>query len=102
MFEEVHAGGNRHNSKMGPGSRCARPGHESVRELRPHVPAEASVASEEPGPSSFIPMTRPPRFDPATVTDALAADRERALALMDVSRETLARLDRFVALLLDA
>jgi 16S rRNA (guanine527-N7)-methyltransferase len=31
---------------------------------------------------------------------ALAADRERALALTDVSRETLERLDRFVALLL--
>jgi len=31
---------------------------------------------------------------------ALAADRERALALVDVSRETLQRLDRFVALLL--
>ncbi len=30
----------------------------------------------------------------------LAADRERALALIDVSRETLARLDRFAALLL--
>jgi len=31
---------------------------------------------------------------------ALAADREQALALTDVSRETLRRLDRFVALLL--
>jgi 16S rRNA (guanine527-N7)-methyltransferase len=31
---------------------------------------------------------------------ALAADRARALALTDVSRETLQRLDRFVALLL--
>jgi 16S rRNA (guanine527-N7)-methyltransferase len=31
---------------------------------------------------------------------ALAADRERALALTDVSRETLQRLDRLVALLL--
>ena len=31
----------------------------------------------------------------------LSADRERALALTPVSRETLARLDRFVALLLD-
>ena len=31
----------------------------------------------------------------------LAADRERALALMPVSRETAARLDRFVALLLE-
>jgi 16S rRNA (guanine527-N7)-methyltransferase len=32
--------------------------------------------------------------------EALAADRARALALTDVSRETLERLDRFVALLL--
>jgi 16S rRNA (guanine527-N7)-methyltransferase len=31
----------------------------------------------------------------------LAADRDRALALTPVSRETLARLDRFVALLLE-
>jgi len=31
----------------------------------------------------------------------LAADRERALALSDVSRETLGRLDRFVELLLE-
>ena len=31
----------------------------------------------------------------------LTADRSRALALTPVSRETLARLDRFVALLLD-
>jgi 16S rRNA (guanine527-N7)-methyltransferase len=35
------------------------------------------------------------------VTTDLAADRERALALTPVSRETLARLDRFVELLLD-
>jgi 16S rRNA (guanine527-N7)-methyltransferase len=35
------------------------------------------------------------------VTTELAADRERALALTPVSRETLARLDRFVELLLD-
>ena len=34
-------------------------------------------------------------------TEALAADRERALQLIPVSRETLARLDRFVALLLE-
>src|SRR5581483_2875712 len=33
--------------------------------------------------------------------DALAADRARALALTPVSRETAARLDRFVELLLD-
>lgn len=35
-------------------------------------------------------------FDPAT----LASDREKALRLVPVSRETLARLDRFVGLLL--
>jgi 16S rRNA (guanine527-N7)-methyltransferase len=35
------------------------------------------------------------------VTTDLTADRERALALTPVSRETLARLDRFVELLLD-
>jgi 16S rRNA (guanine527-N7)-methyltransferase len=40
---------------------------------------------------------RPPRGD---VAAALAADREAALALVPVSRETLARLDRFVATLL--
>jgi 16S rRNA (guanine527-N7)-methyltransferase len=37
----------------------------------------------------------------AIQSDELATDRERALALTPVSRETLARLDRFVALLLD-
>jgi 16S rRNA (guanine527-N7)-methyltransferase len=46
----------------------------------------------------------PPRGkQPAGRTDvaaALAADREAALALVPVSRETLARLDRFVATLL--
>jgi len=36
-----------------------------------------------------------------TAPPDLAADRERALALTPVSRETLARLDRFVALLLE-
>ena len=36
----------------------------------------------------------------ADVAAALAADREAALALVPVSRETLARLDRFVATLL--
>jgi len=52
-------------------------------------------------------MSRPPRpprsdiFD-ATLAEALALDRERALRLVDVSGETLARLDRFVALLLEA
>jgi 16S rRNA (guanine527-N7)-methyltransferase len=35
------------------------------------------------------------------VTADLASDRERALTLTPVSRETLARLDRFVALLLE-
>jgi 16S rRNA (guanine527-N7)-methyltransferase len=40
---------------------------------------------------------RPPRGD---VAAALAADRAAALALVPVSRETLARLDRFVATLL--
>jgi 16S rRNA (guanine527-N7)-methyltransferase len=42
-------------------------------------------------------IKRPPRGD---VAAALAADREAALALVPVSRETLARLDRFVATLL--
>ena len=37
----------------------------------------------------------------ADQTEALLADRERALKLISVSRETLARLDRFVALLLE-
>jgi 16S rRNA (guanine527-N7)-methyltransferase len=40
------------------------------------------------------------RFPPSDVAAALAADREAALALVSVSRETLARLDRFVATLL--
>ena len=49
---------------------------------------------------------RPSRPDKRQVTGSrsapsgLAADRERALALTPVSRETVARLDRFVALLL--
>jgi 16S rRNA (guanine527-N7)-methyltransferase len=42
-------------------------------------------------------MTRPP----ANLSAHLSADRERALALTSVSRETTARLDRFVKLLLD-
>ena len=37
---------------------------------------------------------------PSASDNDLAADRARALALVDVSRETLARLDRFVELLL--
>lgn len=47
------------------------------------------------------------QIDPARVRKIdvspadLAADRERALELVPVSRETLARLDRFVALLLE-
>src|SRR6266436_1692810 len=36
---------------------------------------------------------------PATIVD-LSADRQNALAMFDVSRETIARLDRFVDLLL--
>ena len=43
-------------------------------------------------------MARPPKVDHSTAN--LAADRARALALVPVSRETAARLDRFVALLL--
>jgi 16S rRNA (guanine527-N7)-methyltransferase len=42
-------------------------------------------------------IARPPRGD---IAAALAADREAALALVPVSRETLDRLDRFVATLL--
>jgi 16S rRNA (guanine527-N7)-methyltransferase len=41
------------------------------------------------------------RNDPLAFAAALAADRERALALTPVSRETLARLDRFVEALLE-
>jgi 16S rRNA (guanine527-N7)-methyltransferase len=41
------------------------------------------------------------RNDPAAFAAALALDRQRALALTPVSRETLARLDRFVELLLE-
>jgi 16S rRNA (guanine527-N7)-methyltransferase len=55
--------------------------------------------------------SRPPRFKPERVkarrvkeakvdfVDALREDRERALASLDVSRETLGRLDAFVGLL---
>jgi 16S rRNA (guanine527-N7)-methyltransferase len=47
-------------------------------------------------------MTRPPRrSNTAALTEALAADRERARELVDVSRETFSRLDRFVALLVE-
>jgi 16S rRNA (guanine527-N7)-methyltransferase len=49
-------------------------------------------------------VSRPPRGkgsgQGADLEAALAADREAALALVSVSRETLARLDRFVATLL--
>lgn len=44
---------------------------------------------------------RPPRPGNQPDADLLAKDRDRALALTPVSRETLARLDRFVALLLE-
>ena len=43
---------------------------------------------------------RAQRHDPAALTAALAEDRARALALIAVSRETLARLDRYVEVLL--
>jgi len=50
-------------------------------------------------------MTRPapPRsgISDAELLEALAADRARATELVDVSRETWSRLDRFVALLID-
>jgi 16S rRNA (guanine527-N7)-methyltransferase len=47
-----------------------------------------------------VSLLRPSR--PIAVSDAvLAADRERALGLLPVSRETQERLDRFVAVLLD-
>ncbi len=39
--------------------------------------------------------------DPVVLAAALAQDRERALALAPVSRETLARIDRFVGVLLE-
>src|SRR5579862_4894593 len=38
--------------------------------------------------------------DPGALAAALAADKEKALELTPVSRETLARLDRFVEVLL--
>jgi 16S rRNA (guanine527-N7)-methyltransferase len=41
------------------------------------------------------------RNDPAAFGAALAEDREKALGLTPVSRETLARLDRYVAVLLE-
>jgi 16S rRNA (guanine527-N7)-methyltransferase len=42
----------------------------------------------------------PHRGDPDALAAALAADKEKALELTPVSRETLARLDRFVEILL--
>jgi 16S rRNA (guanine527-N7)-methyltransferase len=50
---------------------------------------------ERPGPEKIR-----PGIDPAALAAALATDRDRALALTPVSRETLARLDRFVEVLL--
>ena len=44
--------------------------------------------------------TRGKQSEPLDLSAALAADREAALALVPVSRETSARLDRFVAALL--
>jgi len=56
------------------------------------------TASEEQGERGV----RPARLrSPGATPEDLARDRERALALTLVSRETMARLDRFVALLLD-
>ena len=46
------------------------------------------------------PATRVGASAPASGPDELSADRARALALTPVSRETAARLDRFVAMLL--
>ncbi|HSU92045.1 MAG TPA: 16S rRNA (guanine(527)-N(7))-methyltransferase RsmG [Sporolactobacillaceae bacterium] len=49
-------------------------------------------------------MTRPPRpqkISDAALAEALAVDRERARALVDVSRETFLKLDRLVALLVE-
>ena len=46
-------------------------------------------------------LGRPPSRSPAGPPPDLSADRDRALALTPVSRETLRRLDRFVATLLD-
>src|SRR5262249_53653222 len=56
----------------------------------PH-PARRARPSRRPAPRCAWTVTSPD----------LAADRERALALTPVSRETLARLDRFVELLLE-
>jgi 16S rRNA (guanine527-N7)-methyltransferase len=65
-------------------------------------PRPESGRSHKAKPGDWHPdPDRPPRTgnqaDPARVRE----DRERARALIDVSRETLARLDRFVALLLE-
>jgi 16S rRNA (guanine527-N7)-methyltransferase len=46
-------------------------------------------------------LRRKPLHDTRASASELAADREHALALMPVSRETLERLDRFVELLLE-
>lgn len=56
------------------------------------------IAADRPGRSSV----RPALLRTSAIESAdLANDRERALALTPVSRETLARLDRFAALLLE-
>ena len=59
----------------------------------PHQGDDAT--RERPGPEKIRPGN-----DPAALAAALATDRDRALALTPVSRETLARLDRFVEILL--
>src|SRR5262249_12927697 len=79
---------------------------------RPHLvgrarPPEGSPArpSVSGGCGLIAPVNRRPRggeqsSKPADAEAALARNREAALALVPVSRETLARLDRFVATLL--
>jgi 16S rRNA (guanine527-N7)-methyltransferase len=65
-------------------------------------PRAESGRSHKAKPGDWRPdPDRPPRTGNQADPALLQEDRERALALVDVSRETLARLDRFVALLLE-
>jgi 16S rRNA (guanine527-N7)-methyltransferase len=89
-YRVVHAA-RRMERALAPAKGCLRPAIDGVR-LRSTYPAERSrnpCTLEEP-----LAMKQTP--DAVDVRE----DREKALAMFDVSRETIARLDRFVGLLL--
>jgi 16S rRNA (guanine527-N7)-methyltransferase len=65
----------------------------------PALRAVGSDAEHGPGFDELL-MTDPLAMSRMQAMTDLAADREKALAMVDVSRETLGRLDRFTGLLL--